>query len=216
MVQSYQIIWVQGVKMSNQKDYFAHKAKEYETESRRVDNVENIANGILQSIAFEADMNIMDFGSGTGLLTSKIAPYVSKITCIDMSSSMNEVLNAKRDSYPCELEILKLDLSTDTLDREFDSIISSMTLHHLRDIEALFAKFYSMLHSGGTIALADLDTEDGSFHTEDTGVFHFGFDREHIMQIAQEAGFTNLNIESVSVASKPHGDYTIFLLTAQK
>ena len=202
--------------MSDKKDYFAHKAKEYEGESRRVNNVENIANGVLEKIGFDKSMHIMDFGSGTGLLTSHIAPYVSKITCIDMSSSMNEVLRAKQDSYPCELEILELDLSTDTLDTQFDSIISSMTLHHLSDTEALFAKFYDMLKSGGTIALADLDTEDGSFHTEDTGVFHFGFDRDEIVQIAEEAGFTNLNIESISTASKPHGDYPIFLLTGVK
>lgn len=199
-----------------QKDYFEHKAKEYEVHSPRVNNVKNIADGILKHIRFDKGMSIMDFGSGTGLLTEQIAPHVSKITCIDMSKAMNEVLESKRDIFPCELDIIRLDLSVDTLDARFDNIISSMTLHHLKDIESLFVKFNGMLEQGGSIALADLDTEDGSFHSEDTGVFHFGFDRDEIVQIAKKVGFRNVNIESVSIATKPHGDYPIFLLTGIK
>ena len=202
--------------MNEKKDHFAHKAKDYEKETRRVDNVKNIADGILKNITFTKDMNIIDFGSGTGLLTSQIAPYVAKIICVDMSKSMNEVLEGKKDEYPCELEILELDLSKDNIDRKFDSIISSMTIHHVKDVSALFEKFYTMLEEGGTIGLADLDTEDGSFHTKDTGVFHFGFDRDLFLQIASDAGFKDLKIEQVSIASKPYGDFPIFLLTGRK
>jgi hypothetical protein len=73
-----------------------------------------------------------------------------------------------------------------------------------------------MLHAGGTIALADLDKEDGSFHTENTGVFHFGFDQETFASWAKSAGFEDINIEIVSIAKKPYGEYPIFLLTGRK
>jgi len=198
------------------KDHFAHKAKDYEKETRRVDNVKNIANGILKKLAFTKEMNIMDFGSGTGLLTSQVSPYVQKITCIDMSKSMNDVLRGKVDDYPCELEILELNLTTTLLIEKFDSIISSMTIHHVKDIKELFHKFYNMLNVGGTIGLADLETEDGSFHTENTGVFHFGFNQDEFLQVASEVGFKDLKIEIVSIAKKPYGDYPIFLLTGTK
>ena len=36
-----------------------------------------------------------------------------------------------------------------------------------------------MLNDNGVIAIADLDIEDGNFHIEDTGVFHFGFERKN-------------------------------------
>lgn len=91
-----------------------------------------------------------------------------------------------------------------------------MTIHHVEDTLALFQKFYRLLNSGGTIALADLDKEDGSFHTEDMGVFHFGFDQEAFASLAQKAGFEDVNIEIVSVAKKPYGEYPIFLLTGRK
>jgi len=198
------------------KDFFQHKADDYEKDNNRVDNVKNIANSILNEINFTKSMEIMDFGSGTGLLLEKIAPYVKKITAIDMSTSMNKKLHDKKDLLPCDLDILEVDLSKSKLDKKFDLIISSMTLHHIEDIEALFCDFYTMLNENGSIALADLDSEDGDFHTKDTGVFHFGFDREEIVQVAKNAGFKNIKITSSSIAYKPHGAYPIFLLTASK
>ncbi len=200
----------------NQKDHFAHKADNYETESKRVNNVANIASGIQDRISYTNQMHIIDLGSGTGLLTAKIAPLVAKITAIDKSQSMSKVLREKADSYPCELEVLTIDIADLDTDIQYDGIISSMTLHHIADIEGLFEQFYSLLRDGGSIALADLDTEDGSFHTEDTGVHHFGFDREWLVDIAKRAGFVDIVCTDVSVASKPYGEYPIFLLTAKK
>lgn len=202
--------------MTSKKDYFEHKAGRYEEEGKRVDNVQNIADAILENISYSKTMELMDFGSGTGLLTSKVAPFVKKITAVDMSKAMNEVLRTKQESFPCELDIIELDLANNEINQKFHGIVSSMTIHHVEDILALFKKFYAMLVEGGTIALADLDKEDGSFHKEDTGVFHFGFDRDEFLQTAKEAGFKNLNIQLVSVVSKPYGDYPIFLLTGEK
>lgn len=202
--------------MSEKKDYFENKAKTYENDSKRVNNVQNIADGILDKISYDKNMKIMDFGSGTGLLTSQIAPYVKKIVAVDMSKAMNEVLKSKQDSYPCTLEVKQLDLANNDLDEKFDSIISSMTIHHVKDIEALLKKFYSMLEIGGTIGLADLETENGTFHKDDTGVFHFGFDKNEFYKIAKNVGFKNLEIKTISVATKPNGDFPIFLLTGIK
>ena len=198
------------------KDFFQHKADNYEEDNHRVDNVKNIANSILTEINFNKSMEIMDFGSGIGLLLEKIAPFVKKITAIDMSSSMNKKLNDKRDSLPCEVDILEVDLSKVKLEKKFDAIISSMTLHHIENIEDIFTDFYTMLKENGSIALADLDIEKGDFHTEDTGVYHFGFDRDTIVELAKSVGFKNIKIQSTSIAYKPHGAYPIFLLTGMK
>ena len=204
--------------MAEKKDYFAHKADIYENNAKRVSNVQNIADGILKNITYSKDMHILDFGSGTGLLTQEIAPFVGNITAVDMSTSMNEVLKSKIDGFPCPLEVLELDITKEKHDHitNLDGIISSMTIHHVKDIEDLFTKFYDMLNENGTIGLADLETEDGSFHTDDTGVHHFGFDKDEFLAVAKKVGFKDLKIETISVASKPHGDFPIFLLTGRK
>jgi 2-polyprenyl-3-methyl-5-hydroxy-6-metoxy-1,4-benzoquinol methylase len=201
---------------STQKDYFAEKAKDYDKEETRTRNVTNIANSILKEVEYSKDMNIMDFGSGTGLLLSEIAPFVRKITAIDISKSMNEVLKNKKDIIDCDLEIIEIDLSKEDLNKKFDGIISSMTIHHVKDTLKLFRKFYKILNMGGTIALSDLDEEDGSFHETDTGVFHFGFNRDEFVGIAKSVGFKDLKIQTVGFADKPHGKYPVFLLTGKK
>jgi cyclopropane fatty-acyl-phospholipid synthase-like methyltransferase len=202
--------------MQETKDFFAHKAKNYEQEKRRLDNVANISKLILREIDYKKDMHILDFGSGTGLLLEKIAPHIGSVTAVDISKSMNQVLKEKQHKIPCQLQIKELDLTTTALDEKFDNIISSMTIHHIKDIDKLFKIFYNLLKDSGTIALADLDTEDGTFHTIDTGVHHFGFDREEFAQKAKNAGFKNIKTQTVGNVVKPYGEYGVFLLTASK
>lgn len=198
------------------KDFFAQKADIYDTDVKRVSNVDNIANAIIDSISLKREMHLMDFGSGTGLLLERIAPLVRKITAVDISRSMNEQLKKKRSGVDCEIDILQIDLEVTDIEHKFDGIISSMTMHHVKDIDAMLVKFYSLLNENGIIALADLDKENGSFHTDDTGVYHFGFDRDAIAKAANLAGFKQVKIIDASVINKPHGDFSVFLLTAKK
>jgi len=202
--------------MKNQEDLFAHKSKSWDMNSKRVQNAKSIAELIVKNIKLDKAMKLMDFGAGTGLLSYFIAPFVSKITAVDNSPSMLLEFKNKCNEFVCETEVIEKDLSKDTLDEKFDGIISSMTIHHLEDIVALFKKFYNMLNDGGFIAIADLDTEDGSFHSDGTGVFHHGFDREVLEAIAEEAGFKEIHFELASTINKPHATFTVFLMTAVK
>ncbi len=198
------------------KDFFAQKAAVYEKDQRRVDNVNNIATAIIERVKLDKGMRLMDFGSGTGLLLEGVAPQVGKITAIDVSKAMNQQLAAKRGKIGCELELLELDLTTADLDRQFDGIISSMTMHHVKDIAAMFGKFHDMVKPGGFIAISDLDTEDGGFHTEDTGVHHHGFDRETFAGAAWSAGFQDVVVTTASIMRKAQAEYPVFLLTGYK
>jgi len=198
------------------EDLFANKSKSWDMSSRRVQNAKSIAELIVKNIKLSKEMELMDFGAGTGLLSYFIAPFVGKIVAVDNSPSMLGEFESKCDEFKCETEIVEKDLSNNTLDRKFDGIISSMTIHHLEDTLALFHKFYEMLKPGGFIAIADLDSEDGSFHSDNTGVFHHGFDREVLQEIAEEVGFVDVKFDTASTIKKPHRDFTVFLMTAKK
>ena len=198
------------------EDLFAHKSKSWDMSSRRVKNARNIAELIVKNISLNKTMELMDFGAGTGLLSYFIAPYVKKITAVDNSPSMLLEFKNKCNEFACKTEVIEKDLSTHTLDRKFDGIISSMTVHHIKDLVDLFSKFYNMLNENGFIAIADLDTEDGSFHSDNTGVHHHGFDREVLKEIAEETGFREVSFDTASVISKPHREFTVFLMRAVK
>jgi len=202
--------------METKVDHFAHKSKTWDINSKRVQNAKGIAELIVNNIRLDKSMEIMDFGAGTGLLSYFVAPYVEKIVAVDNSPSMLLEFQNKCDDFSCHTEVLEKDLSTDTLDRKFDGIISSMTIHHLEDIPALFSKFYDMLDEHGFIAIADLDSEDGTFHSDNEGVFHYGFDRQLLARYAQEAGFKDVTFSLANKISKPHAEFTVFLMTALK
>ena len=202
--------------METKVDHFADKSKTWDMNSKRVQNAKGIAELIVNNIKLDKSMDIMDFGAGTGLLSYFVAPYVEKIIAVDNSPSMLKEFENKCDLFSCHTEVIEKDLSTDTLDRKFDGVISSMTIHHLEDIPALFSKFYDMLDDGGFIAIADLDSEDGTFHSDNEGVFHYGFDRQMLAKQAQEAGFNDITFSLANKIAKPHAEFTVFLMTAIK
>jgi cyclopropane fatty-acyl-phospholipid synthase-like methyltransferase len=202
--------------MSESKDLFAHKSKSWDMNSKRVKNAEAIAKLIVRNIELKHTMEVMDFGAGTGLLSFFVAQKVAKIVAVDNSPSMLEEFKKKSREFASQTEVLELDLSVDTANRKFDGIISSMTIHHLEDTKALFLKFYEILENGGFIGIADLDTENGTFHSDNTGVFHYGFNRNDLEKIAEEVGFKNIQFETASVIEKPQCDFSVFLMSAEK
>ena len=202
--------------MKNKVDHFAHKSKSWDMNSKRVKNAKGIAELIVNNIKLDKSMELMDFGAGTGLLSYFVAPFVKKIVAVDNSPSMLVEFENKCDEFSCETEVIEKDLGADTLERKFDGIISSMTIHHLEDTPSLLSKLYDMLDEDGFDAIADLDSEDGSFHSDNTGVFHYGFDRHLLTEYVQKAGFKDITFSLASTISKPHADFTVFLMTAVK
>ena len=198
------------------KDNFAHKSKSWDMNSRRVQNAKSIAESIIEDIELDKSMVVMDFGVGTGLLSYFIAPYIKKVVAVDNSPSMLEVLREKQSEFDCEVDVINIDLSVDSIDIKLDGIISSMTIHHLEDTEKSFQKLYSMLKDGGFISIADLYSEDGTFHSDNIGVYHFGLDEDNLKKIAKDVGFKNITFKRVSIISKPHRDFELFLMSAFK
>jgi len=199
-------------------DLFSHKSTNWDAKSRRVENAKKIADAISKNIDLNKKMHILDFGAGTGLLSYFISEKVKKITAIDNSPSMLKVLREKQKDFFCPIEIIEMDITKEDNihNLKFDGIISSMTIHHIEDIKKLFKIFYQILDRDGFIALADLDKEDGSFHSDNRGVFHFGFNRETLNKISQDIGFKMITFETVNEINKPHKKFPIFLMIAFK
>ncbi len=189
----------------------------------RVEMAKGVARAIGDRLALSGRMRAMELGCGTGLVTALLAPQLAGVVATDSSAGMLAELDKKiRALGLANVTTRRLDLTCDPLpDDRFDLIFSSMTLHHIADIRALLATCHALLAPGGSIALADLDREDGTFHSDATGVVHLGFDRAELVAMAKGAGFTELTTATAHVIHKEGNDgrdhdYPIFLLTGTK
>ncbi len=95
-----------------------------------------------------------------------------------------------------------------------------MVLHHIHDARAMLSKFHALLEPNGVLLVADLDKEDGSFHTDGTTDVHLGFDRGELRKIVEESGFTNVQFSTAYEINKKIGNeekvFPVFLMSARK
>jgi len=181
-----------------------------------------VAAGIAQDIRLHREMQVLEYGCGTGLCGLQLAPAVGQLTAVDTSAGMLEELRKKVQSLDLG-NVTPILISPDcwTLPAAaFDLVFSSMVLHHIEATQALLGHFRQSLKPGGCLALADLEKEDGTFHEDPTGVAHHGFDPQELITMLKRLGFVDLNARTVHTMSKQHGDderaYPVFLITGQK
>jgi rubredoxin/predicted TPR repeat methyltransferase len=195
---------------------FNDAAAEWDKGDIRQEIAEAVFHTIASRIALLNNMNILDFGAGTGLLSFKIAPIVKSVTGVDLSEKMLEQIAAK-NSDTVHVKPICQDIFNEPLDERFHGIVSSMAMHHVEDTAVLFETFHAHLKRDGFIAIADLEAEDGTFHTQgNDGIFHFGFEREALRRTIEKAGFEHVRYHHAHTVSKEEKNYPIFVVTAQK
>ena len=121
---------------------------------------------------------------------------------------MRAVLRDKIGSgaMPPDTRVWDLDLENQPAPSErFDLIVSSMVMHHVRELPVVLAAFAEMLGDGGHLCIADLDREDGSFHTHDFDGHH-GFDRGELATALEQAGLVDVTITDCTLTHPRGGD----------
>ncbi|MDJ0717518.1 MAG: class I SAM-dependent methyltransferase [Prochloraceae cyanobacterium] len=100
---------------------------------------------------FKPDMEVLEFGCGTGSTAITHAPYVKHIRAIDISSKMIEIAQRKADAENIKnvtFEQLTIDELT-VSDRTLDVVLGLSILHLLSNKEEVIAKVHKMLKPGG-------------------------------------------------------------------
>jgi 2-polyprenyl-3-methyl-5-hydroxy-6-metoxy-1,4-benzoquinol methylase len=209
--------------MNSEKRNFDKEAVNWDENPVRVKMAEDVKSAISQHITLTQDMDIMDFGCGTGLIALHLAPLVKSVTGADSSQGMLDILIEKAEKQALDnVRTLKIDPdSGDTLSGCYDLIVSNMAFHHIENIEPLLSQLYSVLKPSGYICISDLDPDDGHFHIDSTGVFHNGFDRIALRSSFKQAGFNHITDITATEIVKPiyNGDvirFTIFMMYGQK
>lgn len=197
---------------------FDERAATWDTPERQ-ERAEAVADAIRSAVPLASEMRTIEIGAGTGLLGLALVGDVGELVLSDPSTGMLDVARAKLDALGRPgVSTMRLDLLADEPPAEpFDLAVSLLVLHHLEDTRAALGAIRRLLRPGGRIAIADLATEDGSFHTEDAeGIHHHGFDPEALESKAREAGFADVEARIGPSIERDGRDYPLVILVGRR
>ena len=173
-------------------------------------------------VPLSRDMRALEVGCGTGLLSFALHEELGSVVATDPSQGMIDVLQGKILATGIgNIAVLKTDLLVEPLPSgPFHLVFLQMALHHIPDVDGFFRTAHGLLGPGGWLCVADLDTEDGSFHGMGTEGVHLGFDRSDLVHHVEEAGFQALDVSTVfEIRKEVEGGervFPIFLLVARR
>jgi tRNA (cmo5U34)-methyltransferase len=181
-----------------------------------------IATDIQSLLPLSTKWRVLEYGAGTGILSFMLKDSVNEIVMMDSSEEMVKVMQQKvADSDSNTLHPTLFDLEKQSYSgAKFDLLTTQMALHHIMDIPKIIDRFYAILNDKGYIAIADLYSEDGSFHGKGfTG--HNGFDPQAMADLLTTAGFKNPQYKQCFILNKQieNGEtkpFPVFLLIARK
>jgi len=108
------------------------------------------------------DMEVLEFGCGTGSTAIAHAPYVKHIEAIDVSSKMLEIAQGKVDANNVENVTFKQSGIDEfsAPDQSFDAVLALSVLHLLENKEEAISRVHKMLKPGGIFVTSTACLED--------------------------------------------------------
>lgn len=160
------------------------------------------------------NLDVLEIGCGTGLLSFLVAPSVHQVVAVDAAQGMIDVLQAKIERSDVKNIVPIAVLLEDPEDsnmppadnrregprKKFDIITSHLVLHHIPDLKPVLKTMLGCLKPGGTVALTDFEDfgpEAKRFHPESKmgGVERHGIDTNWMTNLMQEIGFKDVNVK---------------------
>ncbi|MBK7133543.1 MAG: class I SAM-dependent methyltransferase [Bacteroidales bacterium] len=201
---------------------FDVKAAEWDKNPMHWDRSEAIANEIKKLIPLNNKMKALEYGAGTGITSFLLKDHLREIILMDNSTEMVRIMNEKIEASKVKnMTALNFDLEhNDYRSSKFDIIFTQMVLHHVMNIDAILGRFQTLLNPGGYLAIADLFSEDGSFHGEGFEG-HNGFDVEDLSGKLDKHNFKKINHKECFVINRKISDsvtrnYPVFIMTGFK
>jgi ubiquinone/menaquinone biosynthesis C-methylase UbiE/DNA-binding transcriptional ArsR family regulator len=193
------------------KRFFKSVAPQWDNLKKEVLGDFDLNSTIIKNIPFNG--NISDLGCGTGELIEKLSDLMKhKLIGIDSSPEMLDQARLRlvqKDNAELrlgELEYLPMK------NKEIDTAIMNMVLHHISQPQLPIAEVFRVLKSGGIFILSDFEKHDQEKIKDIMGGSWLGFEKQKIRTWLADSGFHLKNIDSYDVS---HG-LSINVFTAKK
>jgi ubiquinone/menaquinone biosynthesis C-methylase UbiE len=201
---------------------FDIKAAEWDKNPMHWDRSIAIAEEIKRLIPLKKEFSALEYGAGTGITSFLLKDNLKEITLMDNSVEMVRITEEKIAATKVKnIKVLNFDLEQNEYNAgTFDLIFTQMVLHHVKDIETIINRFYTLLNPGGYLAIADLYEEDGSFHGEGFNG-HNGFNIKNLKSILGKCNFKYLSHKTCFVIDRKISEteakqFEVFILIASR
>jgi len=216
---------------------FNAEAAAWDSNQKHVESTQKAFEAILREVPAFAEgrgkeLDVLEIGCGTGLLSMLLAPHVRSLVGVDTSDGMIDAFNKKVAALPdpdnanlAAVNVLVQEAddphvqgaaaalatrrgeSGHDIPYRFDLVVSHLTLHHIPSMPDLFAVLFQSLRSGGRLALTDYEDygpEAVAFHpvSKREGVERHGLKREEMDTIIDGTGFNDVEIKEAFVLRK--------------
>lgn len=197
-----------------ENNVFEEMAKRYDTEERM-----ELAKVIVKEVRPELQncqsKSLIDYGSGTGLVSLELSDLVDSILLVDSSKQMLEVAKAKISHRGVtNSNVLYSDFTQDTPDLKADIVLLTLVLLHIPDTKKILQELFAILNQDGKLIIIDFDKNDKISHPK----VHNGFSHNELKKVLSEVGF-----KSTSIKTFHHGngifmkkDASMFISSSKK
>ncbi|MFK2821790.1 class I SAM-dependent methyltransferase [Arcobacter sp. YIC-80] len=199
---------------------FDEAAKTWDKKQSSIDSSNACVKNLLEKISLRQNADILDYGCGTGFIAFALNNNTNNILGMDYSEGMVEKFNEKAEQSNFDnITAVRHNINEEELPKEqFDLVISSMTMHHIKDTNMFAKKCFDALKKDGIVCINDLEKEDGTFHKKhnNDGVEHFGYEKEEVCKIFEKIGFEIISSDTVFIHERNDKEYPLFNLIAKK
>ena len=158
---------------------FEQMANRYDTEER-MELARVIVEEVRPELQNSKSKSLIDYGSGTGLVSLELADLVDSVLLVDSSQQMLEVAKAKISRRGI------------TNSKVADIVLLSLVLLHIPDTTRILQELFSILNHGGKLIIIDFDKNDKINHPK----VHNGFSHEELKNRLSEVGFKSIEMKT--------------------
>lgn len=154
-----------------------------------------------------------DLGCGTGFISLALLEKAKIVFSIDNSKNMLKELHSTaskkglKDIYPISGSMENLPL----FDKSIDRVFINMALHHIFDAKKAIEEMFRVLKKDGTVVITDVEEHNGEWARTEMHDEWLGFSHEQIKNWLEEAGFSQVQVNSTELKCKGYsskGEYT--------
>ncbi|MCK5098388.1 MAG: metalloregulator ArsR/SmtB family transcription factor [Desulfobacteraceae bacterium] len=199
------------IRQNKTKRFFKNIAPQWDRLKKEVFGSFDLNSTIKEKLSFHG--KISDLGCGTGELIERLSGETShKLIGVDSSPEMLEQARLRLSrTENAELRLGELE-HLPMKNKEIDTAIMNMVLHHISQPELPIAEAYRVLKPEGLFILSDFQKHDQEKINRIMGGSWLGFEKEKIKNWLTDTGFHLKAVDSYHVN---HG-LTINVFTAQK